>query len=59
MQQDLFPPIGSVAQKADNAPVPTGGDGDEKMLEEIESLCMKCGENVSQSHTLIRHQPDT
>ncbi|TDL26752.1 zf-ZPR1-domain-containing protein [Rickenella mellea] len=45
MQQDLFPSIGSVAQKAENAPLTTGGDGDEKMLEEIESLCMKCGEN--------------
>lgn len=57
----LFPSIGSVADqtdkletqktdastgKADSAPHSTN-DNDEKVVQELESLCMRCGEQVS------------
>jgi zinc finger protein len=56
----LFPSIGSVADqtdklqthetdastgKTDSAPYPTS-DNEEKVVEEVESLCMRCGEQV-------------
>ncbi|KAG6381516.1 zf-ZPR1-domain-containing protein [Boletus reticuloceps] len=49
MSQDhFFPPIGQLAKKADDLPEePTTSDGDiqdDRPLEEIESLCMRCGE---------------
>ena len=53
----LFPSIGSVADQTDNlqetdestahaATLPTN-DNEEKVVQEVESLCMKCGEQVS------------
>lgn len=54
---DLFPSIGSLAEQADQLPdddakqdSTSGADdaeGEERPLQEIESLCMKCGEQVS------------
>ncbi|KAF9268429.1 zf-ZPR1-domain-containing protein [Marasmius fiardii PR-910] len=52
-KEELFPPIGALADQADNLAedddgVQTGAsdtqDADERPLQEIESLCMKCGE---------------
>ncbi|KAF8449139.1 zf-ZPR1-domain-containing protein [Boletus edulis BED1] len=47
-QNQFFPPIGQLAKKADDLPEePTTSDGDtqnDRPLEEIESLCMRCGE---------------
>jgi zinc finger protein len=51
MSQAFFPSIGSVAVKADELPDNSNEteqpDTDtDKPLHEIESLCMKCGEQV-------------
>lgn len=53
-QEDLFPVIGRVAEQADNIPAdsekPTTtieGEEEERVVTEIESLCMKCREQVS------------
>ncbi|KAJ8075181.1 nucleolar zinc-finger protein [Marasmius tenuissimus] len=45
-KEDFFPAIGSLADKTDNLPdaEPTPNDEEERPLQEIESLCMKCGE---------------
>ena len=57
----LFPSIGSVADQTDNLQTketdgssgnPTlstlsTNDNEEKVVQEVESLCMKCGEQVS------------
>jgi len=53
----LFPSIGSVADQTDNLQtketddVPTStfstNDNEDKVVQEVESLCMKCGEQVS------------
>jgi zinc finger protein len=51
----LFPSIGSVADQTDNLqtretdgnPTFSTNDNEEKVVEEVESLCMKCGEQVS------------
>lgn len=52
----LFPSIGSIADQTDNLEIQeTTGDADpistsdneEKVVQEVESLCMKCGEQVS------------
>ncbi|KAF8141722.1 zf-ZPR1-domain-containing protein [Boletus edulis] len=45
-QNQFFPPIGQLARKADDLPEePTTSDGDDdRPLEEIESLCMRCRE---------------
>lgn len=54
---DLFNTIGEKAEKVAPVAVPNGTteDEDEKVVEEIESLCMNCGENVSHNkHTQIR-----
>jgi zinc finger protein len=50
----LFPSIGSVADQTDNLQtdestgnIPsTTHDNEEKVVQEVESLCMKCGEQV-------------
>jgi zinc finger protein len=47
---ELFNPIGEKVEKVAPTAVPdgaTGDEGDEKVVEEIESLCMNCEENVS------------
>jgi zinc finger protein len=50
---NLFPSIGTIAQQADSSadPVDTSGapskDDDDRVVEEIESLCMNCEEQVS------------
>ncbi|KAL0064868.1 nucleolar zinc-finger protein [Marasmius tenuissimus] len=48
-KEDFFPAIGSLADKTDNLPdaEPTPNDEEERPLQEIESLCMKCGEQVA------------
>ena len=54
----LFPSIGSVADQTDNLqtretdessgnPTFSTNDNEEKVVQEVESLCMKCGEQVS------------
>lgn len=47
----FFPSIGHLAKKADDLsekPATTGGDVQEDSpLQEVESLCMRCGEQVS------------
>lgn len=61
MAQPFFPTIGSLATRADELPEhPTpdseqteASTNDERPLHEIESLCMKCGEQVSYFHTSI------
>jgi hypothetical protein len=49
MSGSFFPSIGSIAVKADGLPNdsndPSAEDQD-RPLQEIESLCMKCGEQV-------------
>ena len=54
MSDAFFPSIGSVAAHADDLPdVPasesdqTDPADDERLIQEIESLCMKCHEQVS------------
>ena len=53
----LFPSIGSVADQTDNLqtrerdgnvgnPALSTNDNEEKVVQEVESLCMKCGEQV-------------
>lgn len=46
---ELFNPIGEKVEKVVPATVPNGttDEDDEKVVEEIESLCMNCEENVS------------
>jgi hypothetical protein len=61
MSQSFFPTIGSVAAKADQLPEHTNYDSeqtkpsadDERPLHEIESLCMKCGEQVRHFHIAV------
>lgn len=48
---NLFPAIGQVADQADLVKHPeneqgTEADGDERPVQEIESLCMNCGKQV-------------
>lgn len=49
-QEALFPTIGSVAEKTDQvdegAPTETQDEDGDRPLQEIESLCMSCGQNV-------------
>ncbi len=49
-QSNFFPSIGAVAEKADNAPENVQAKPDKESdvtpAREIESLCMKCGEQV-------------
>lgn len=51
-ETELFPTIGNVADQADlretipDGAVPQETDGDDKVVQEIESLCMKCREQV-------------
>jgi zinc finger protein len=52
----LFPKIGDIAsstdEKVDADPSDNQeGDGDEKIIQEIESLCMRCHEQVSNDPT--------
>lgn len=54
MSQEFFPSIGSVASKADDLPDAPASDSnnadpadDERLIQEIESLCMKCHEQAS------------
>lgn len=49
----FFPPIGAVAEKADALPetddqksTEAPADSEESLIQETESLCMKCGEQV-------------
>lgn len=51
----FFPAIGSVVEDASNdqpneAARPADGEEDERAVQEIESLCMNCHEQVSSSH---------
>jgi zinc finger protein len=55
MASEFFPSIGSVAQKTDDLPEDTEVKQvedqaedieDERPLQEVESLCMACGEQV-------------
>lgn len=49
-KEDLFPTIGNVVDQADLVSVgekDQGVEEDEKVVTEIESLCMKCHEEVS------------
>jgi hypothetical protein len=53
MSQHLFPSIGSAAAKADDLSNPDTEQADSNEdgpLQEIESLCMKCGEQVCYFH---------
>jgi zinc finger protein len=51
----LFPSIGSIADQTDNLQTKetdrsstfSPNDNEEKVVQEVESLCMKCGEQVS------------
>ena len=49
----FFPPIGQLAKQTDDLPeehTASDGPGDvqeDRPLEEVESLCMRCGEQVS------------
>jgi hypothetical protein len=50
----FFPSIGAIADQTDNGEEPNvSGDtsdavaGDDRPIQSIESLCMKCGEQVS------------
>lgn len=57
-KDNLFPSIGSLAEQADN-PEDSGKDGDatgasadgdeERVVQEIESLCVNCEEQVTKS----------
>jgi len=50
-QDQFFPPIGQLAKKADDLSeeltTPDGDVQEDRPLEEVESLCMRCGEQVS------------
>lgn len=50
-QDQFFPPIGQLAKKADDLPeeltTPDDDVQEDRPLEEVESLCMRCGEQVS------------
>lgn len=46
-KEDLFPTIGNVVDQADLGEKAQGVEEDEKVVTEIESLCMKCHEEVS------------
>lgn len=49
---DLFNTIGEKAEKVAPVAAPNGTtEDDEKVVEEIESLCMNCEENVSRTHS--------
>jgi hypothetical protein len=60
----LFPSIGSVADQTDNLqtretdessgnPTFSTNDNEEKVVQEVESLCMKCGEQVCLSFLFL------
>jgi zinc finger protein len=58
-KDQLFPSIGKVADQADqieenSAASASINDGDEKVVTEIESLCMECHENVSACATFMQ-----
>lgn len=55
---DLFNPIGEKVQKVAPPAVTDGtsGDEDEKVVEEIESLCMNCEENASHTYQTLALQ---
>jgi hypothetical protein len=58
----LFGSIGQKVQTVDTAAIGGDGateDGDEKVVEEIESLCMNCHENVSSSLYFVQELPLT
>lgn len=48
---DLFNSIGDKVDKVAPAAVVDGDDSEDRVVEEIESLCMHCEENVSRTHT--------
>ena len=52
-QENLFPKIGDIADQADKLETvtddPTPLPEEEKVVQEIESLCMKCEEQVRSS----------
>jgi zinc finger protein len=51
-REDLFPAIGTLAQQTDSSADPitandtTGADDDDRVVQEVESLCMNCEEQV-------------
>jgi zinc finger protein len=56
-KEDLFPTIGEVADQADLVAVDEKDQNaveDEKVVTEIESLCMKCHEQVSHLYSVFR-----
>lgn len=49
----LFPHIGSLADQADQEPDSTQtSDEAGKIIQQVESLCMKCGEQVREAYLL-------
>ena len=51
---EFFETIGNqVEQVAPSSDVPGEDEDDQRVVEEIESLCMNCHENVSSSHILL------
>lgn len=54
-EEKLFPVIGEIVEKADNAPEIETNDtlepenDDDRPVQEIESLCLNCGENVNEA----------
>ncbi len=55
---ELFNSIGDKVEKVAPTAVPdgttTGEEEEERVVEEIESLCMNCEENVSRRRTCVR-----
>lgn len=53
-EERLFPAIGEVVEKTGNAPEAKGNgaavleNDDDRPFQEIESLCVSCGENVTE-----------
>ncbi|KAH7335436.1 zf-ZPR1-domain-containing protein [Rhizoctonia solani] len=59
---EFFEPIGALAQKADNLPdkphnAEQAEEDDERPLQEIESLCMSCGEQVRITRMMLTNIP--
>lgn len=51
-QNEFFPAIGQVVDKAEKGAEGIEGGDDEKVVDEIESLCMKCHEQVRLTQTM-------
>lgn len=57
----FFPPIGQLAERAEDLQEqPTASDGDaqeDRPLQEVESLCMRCGEQVNSLARYFMYTP--